>query len=278
VYPIQSKIDTESTEYLANQEHNFALIGQLHQHYAGSFLDAQFKTNTEKANKPRLQVRERINKLVDKGTSFLELSPLASIGQYNNEFPGAGLVTGTGKVHGRHVMVVANDPSIKGGTYVKETIKKHLRAQEIAMQNNLPCIYLVDSGGIFLPRQAEVFPDKNDFGRIFYNQAIMSAKGIPQVSVVLGPCTAGGAYIPAMSDETIIVKGQGTIFIGGPPLVQAATGETVTAEELGGGEVHTSISGVADHLAENDLHALDICRNIFGSMVAETQDDKKTKT
>lgn len=214
----------------------------------------------------KLLARERINLLVDQGTPFIELSALAATGQYDDGFPSAGIITGIGIINNRPAVIVANDATVKGGTYVKETIKKHIRAQEIAMQNQLPCVYLVDSGGIFLPRQAEVFPDRFDFGRIFYNQAKMSAAGIPQISVVMGSCTAGGAYIPAMSDETIIVKNQGTIFIGGPPLVKAATGEEVTAEELGGGDVHTKISGVADYLANNDADALDICRNIFETL------------
>lgn len=211
----------------------------------------------------KLLTRERIEILIDKGTPFIELSPLAAHRQYDGQFPSAGIVTGIGIIHGRETIIVANDATVKGGTYVQETIKKHIRAQEIAMQNHLPCVYLVDSGGIFLPQQANVFPDRNDFGRIFYNQAQMSADGIPQIAVVMGSCTAGGAYVPAMSDETIIVDKQGTIFIGGPPLIKAATGEVVTDEELGGGEVHTHISGVADHLAENDEQALQICRNIF---------------
>lgn len=214
----------------------------------------------------KLLVRERIDRLVDPGTPFIELSPLAAYGQYDNQFPSAGMVTGIGIVHGRETMIVANDATVKGGTYVRETIRKHIRAQEIAMQNHLPCIYLVDSGGIFLPQQAEVFPDRDDFGRIFFNQARMSADGIPQIAVVMGSCTAGGAYVPAMSDETIIVDNQGTIFIGGPPLVKAATGEVVTDEELGGADVHTRISGVADHLAKNDEHALQICRSIVETL------------
>lgn len=214
----------------------------------------------------KLLARERINLLIDVNTPFLELSALASYDQYDNNFPSAGIVTGIGTVHGKKTLIIANDATVKGGTYIKETIKKHLRAQEIAIENNLPCVYMVDSGGVFLPEQAEVFPDKDDFGRIFYNQARLSAQSIPQVAIVMGSCTAGGAYVPAMSDETIIVKNQGTIFLGGPPLVQAATGDIVTAEELGGGDVHTSISGVADHLAQNDEHAIHICRNIFAGL------------
>ncbi len=211
----------------------------------------------------KLDARSRIELLVDVNTPFLELSALAAYGQYDNQFPSAGIITGIGKIHGKSCMIIANDATVKGGTYVKETVKKHLRGQEIALRNHLPCVYLVDSGGIFLPEQAQIFPDRDGFGRIFYNQAVMSANGIPQISIVMGSCTAGGAYVPAMSDETIIVKNQGTIFIGGPPLVKAATGEEVTAEELGGAFVHTSISGVADHLAENEIDAIRICRNIF---------------
>ncbi|MFO7999206.1 MAG: carboxyl transferase domain-containing protein [Bacteroidales bacterium] len=214
----------------------------------------------------KLLARERIDLLLDPNTPFLELSTLAAYGQYGDGFPSAGIITGVGVIHGHEVLVIANDATVKGGTYVKETIRKHIRAQEIAMQNKLPCIYMVDSGGVFLPEQAEVFPDKDDFGRIFFNQARLSAEGIPQIAIVMGSCTAGGAYIPAMSDETIIVKNQGTIFIGGPPLVKAATGEEVTPEELGGAEVHTTKSGVADHFAENDQHAIAICRNIFETM------------
>lgn len=214
----------------------------------------------------KLLARERINLLVDPNSPFLELSSFAAYDQHENSFPSAGIITGIGYISGRESVIVANDATVKGGTYIATTIKKHLRAQEIALQNHLPCVYLVDSGGVFLPDQAEVFPDRDDFGRIFFNQARLSALGIPQISVVLGSCTAGGAYVPAMSDETIIVRNQGTIFLGGPPLVKAATGEIVTAEELGGAEVHTSQSGVADHLAENEQHALQICRNIFETL------------
>ncbi len=214
----------------------------------------------------KLLARERIDLLVDPNTPFLELSSFAAYNQYDNAFPSAGIVTGIGLVEGRECMIIANDATVKGGTYIRETIKKHVRAQEIALQNKLVCIYLVDSGGIYLPEQANVFPDRFDFGRVFYNQARMSAEGIPQISVVMGSCTAGGAYVPAMSDETIMVRNQGTIFIGGPPLVKAATGEEVTPEELGGAEVHTSVSGVADHLAEDDVDAIKICRNIVAGL------------
>ncbi len=224
------------------------------------------KARDKHIERGKLLARDRINLLVDPNTPFLELSPLAAIDQYDNQFPSAGLVTGIGLIHGKEVVIIANDATVKGGTYIKESIKKHLRAQEIALQNHLACVYLVDSGGVFLPSQAEVFPDRDDFGRIFFNQAQLSATGIPQISVVMGSCTAGGAYVPAMSDETIIVKEQGTIFLGGPPLVKAATGEEVTAEDLGGGDVHARISGVADHLAENDQDALQICRDIFETL------------
>jgi acetyl-CoA carboxylase carboxyltransferase component len=210
----------------------------------------------------KLPVRERIDRLIDPGTAFLELSPLAAAGLYDDEAPGAGIVTGIGRIEDTTCVIVANDATVKGGTYYPVTVKKHLRAQEIAFENRLPCVYLVDSGGAFLPLQADVFPDRDHFGRIFYNQARMSAAGIPQVALVMGSSTAGGAYVPAMSDETVIVKGTGTIFLGGPPLVKAATGEEVSAEDLGGGDVHTRISGVADHLALDDEHALALGRSI----------------
>ncbi len=218
------------------------------------------------AEQKKMFVRDRVDALLDPGSPFLELSPLAAHGMYGGEAPGAGLVTGIGRVSGREVMVIANDATVKGGTYFPITVKKHLRAQEIAEQNRLACVYLVDSGGAFLPLQADVFPDREHFGRIFYNQARMSARRIPQVAIVMGSCTAGGAYVPAMSDEAVIVKGTGTIFLAGPPLVKAATGEEVTAEELGGADVHTRISGVADHLADDDAHALEIARAIVANL------------
>ena len=214
----------------------------------------------------KLLARERINQLIDPNTPFLELSPLAAYGLYDNEFPSAGIIAGIGVIHGKEAVISANDATVKGGTYVSQSIKKNIRAQEIALENRLPCVYLVDSGGVFLPEQSNVFPDRFDFGRFFYNQARLSAEGIPQIAVVMGSSTAGGAYVPAMSDEVIIVRNQGTIFLGGPPLVKAATGEEVTPEELGGADVHTSVSGVADHLAENDAHAIQICRNIFETL------------
>ncbi len=266
MFRIESKIDTSSSDFIRNKEEYLNVLKTyklvLAKVKAGG-PEAAVKRHKERG---KLLARERIDLLVDRNTPFLELSALAAYDMYNNEFPSAGLVTGIGVIHGKETMIVANDATVKGGTYMKEGIKKHVRAQEIAMENRLPCVYLVDSGGVFLHEQASVFPDKYDFGRFFFNQARLSAKGIPQIAVVMGSCTAGGAYVPAMSDETIIVRKQGTIFIGGPPLVKAATGEEVSAEELGGAEVHTSISGVADHLAMNDVHALQICRNIFESI------------
>src|SRR5690242_16386479 len=214
----------------------------------------------------KLLPRDRVRVLLDPGSPFLELSQLAAFGMYGDEAPGAGIITGIGRVMGRECVVVANDATVKGGTYFPITVKKHVRAQEIARENRLPCVYLVDSGGANLPNQDEVFPDRDHFGRIFFNQARMSSEGVPQIAVVMGSCTAGGAYVPAMSDESIIVKGQGTIFLGGPPLVKAATGEVVTAEELGGAEVHSRVSGVTDHMAVDDHHALGIARRIVGNL------------
>lgn len=246
-----------------NETINKTLSQELLQQIRKAILGGPEKQRKRHKRRGKLLARERIDRLIDPNTPFLELSPLAANGQYNDEFPSAGIVTGIGIIQGKEVMIVANDATVKGGTYVHETIKKHLRAQEIAQKNHLPSVYLVDSGGIFLPEQANVFSDKDDFGRIFFNQARMSAAGLPQIAIVMGSCTAGGAYVPAMSDETIIVRNQGTIFLAGPPLVKAATGEIVSDEDLGGADVHSSISGVADHLAENDDHALEICRNIF---------------
>jgi len=256
---INNKSQTENNEFSAILSH---FRSMMHRVYQGGGEKAVSKHR----KRGKLLARERIEKLIDPQTPFLELSPLAANGQYKEAFPSAGIVTGIGVIHGRESVMIANDATVKGGTYVRETIRKHVRAQEIAMENHLPVVYMVDSGGVFLPEQSRVFPDKEDFGRLFRNQAQMSAAGIPQISIVMGSCTAGGAYVPAMSDETIIVRNQGTIFIGGPPLVKAATGEEVTDEELGGAEVHTQISGVADHLAEDDLHALEICRNIFSNL------------
>jgi len=238
------------------------LVAELRERTAAVAQGGGDKARERHRSRGKLTARERIDRLLDPGTAFLELSALAAWDMYGGDAPGAGIVTGIGVVEGRECVVVANDATVKGGTYFPITVKKHLRAQEIAEQNRLPCIYLVDSGGAFLPLQAEVFPDRDHFGRIFYNQARMSAQGIPQIASVMGSCTAGGAYVPAMSDETVIVKGTGTIFIGGPPLVKAATGQEVSAEELGGADVHTRQSGVADHYATSDEHALAICRQI----------------
>src|SRR5690349_1257544 len=245
-----------------------ALVADLREQLAAAALGGSARSRARHVERGKLLPRERVDRLVDPSSPFLELSPLAANGLYDDAAPGAGMITGVGRVSGRECVIVANDATVKGGTYYPMTVKKHLRAQEIAAQNRLPCIYLVDSGGAFLPAQDEVFPDRDHFGRIFYNQANLSAQDIPQIAVVMGSCTAGGAYVPAMSDETIIVRNQGTIFLGGPPLVKAATGEEVSAEELGGGDVHTRISGVADHLAENDAHALSLCRQIVAKLNA----------
>ncbi len=250
---IRSRIRTDTPEFTANRAPDDG--ARCRSFASGSRTRARAAaraTSSAIASRASCPVRERIDRLLDEGSPFLELSPLAAWEMYDNEAPGAGLVTGIGRVSGREVLIVANDATVKGGTYYPITVKKHLRAQQIALENRLPCVYLVDSGGAFLPLQAEVFPDKEHFGRIFFNQARMSAERIAQIAVVMGSCTAGGAYVPAMSDETIIVKGTGTIFLGGPPLVKAATGEDVTAEELGGADVHTRLSGVADYLAEDD--------------------------
>ncbi len=266
MFRLQSKVSTLHSGFIRQREDYLKILNTYRERMATAMKGGPEQAVKRHKDRGKLLARERINLLVDRNTPFIELSPLAAYNLYDNEFPSAGIVTGIGIIQGKEAMIVANDATVKGGTYVQETIKKHVRAQEIAMENRLPCVYLVDSGGVFLPEQAKVFPDKYDFGRFFFNQARLSADRIPQISVVMGSCTAGGAYVPAMSDETIIVRNQGTIFIGGPPLVKAATGENVTAEELGGGEVHTMISGVADHLAENDVHAIQICRNIFESI------------
>jgi len=263
MYRLDSKIDTSSSDYRENFNHLESLVRQLEERYGEIKKGGPPKAHKKHEERGKLTARELIDHLVDRNSPFLELSPFAAIGMYGGDAPSSGIITGIGRVHGREVMIVANDATVKGGTYFPMTIKKHLRAQEIAMRNNLPCIYLVDSGGVFLPLQDGVFPDKEHFGRIFYNQAVMSAMGIAQISVVLGFCTAGGAYVPAMSDETIIVKEQGTIYIGGPPLVKAATGVDVTAEELGGADVHCRISGVSDHYAVDDKHAIKLTRNII---------------
>lgn len=266
MFRIESKINVNSDEFKKNKEEYHKLISkyrEIHRKFTSGGSERAIQKHKERG---KLLAHERVEKLLDPNTPFLELSPLAAYDIMDNEHPSAGIVTGIGIIHGREAVIIANDATVKGGTYIKETIKKHLRAQEIAMENNLPCVYMVDSGGVFLPEQANVFPDKDHFGRFFYNQARLSAMGIAQIAIVMGSCTAGGAYVPAMSDETIIVKKQGTIFLGGPPLVKAATGEVVTPEELGGAEVHTSISGVADHFAENDIHSIQICRNIFENL------------
>jgi 3-methylcrotonyl-CoA carboxylase beta subunit len=265
---LSSGVDASHPNYTANAVEQALLADDLKQRLAATALGGPEKSRERHVSRGKLLPRERIDRLLDEGSPFLEIAPLAANGMYNDDSPGAGLVTGIGLVRGRHVLVVCNDATVKGGTYYPITVKKHLRAQEIALENRLPCIYLVDSGGAFLPKQDEVFPDRDHFGRIFFNQAKMSAAKIPQIAAVMGSCTAGGAYMPAMSDETVIVRNQGTIFLGGPPLVKAAIGEVVTAEELGGGEVHTKISGVADHLAENDEHALEIVRDIMATVPA----------
>lgn len=262
---IHSKLNTKSEEYL-NNRHAFLQHLEIFKQRLGKVYDRSREESVQRhIKRGKLLPRERIDRLIDRGSFFLELSPFAAWDQYNNDFPSAGIITGIGLVHGRETVIVANDATVKGGTYIPETIRKHIRAQEIAMNNHLPCVYLVDSGGVFLPEQARVFPDRDHFGRIFYNQARMSALGIPQIAVVMGSSTAGGAYVPAMCDETIMVRNQAAVFLGGPPLVKAATGEDVTAEELGGADIHTSRSGVADYLAENEKHALDLCRDILAN-------------
>ena len=265
---LDSKLAASSAEFQENAAHHRALVARLREALAAAREGGGEKERERHVSRGKLPVRERIERLLDPDSAFLEIAPLAGHGLYDGAAPGAGLVTGVGRVEGRAVMVVANDATVKGGTYYPVTVKKHLRAQEIALENRLPAIYLVDSGGAFLPLQAEVFPDRDHFGRIFYNEARMSAAGLPQIAAVLGSCTAGGAYVPAMSDETVIVKNQGTIFLAGPPLVKAATGEDVTAEELGGGDVHTRLSGVADHLADDDADALEKVREIVAHLAA----------
>src|ERR1700752_1833809 len=257
---LSTSIDTSSLEFKQNSEYHKKLANELKERLARVPEGGGEKYRKRQEEQGKLFVRERIERLLDPGSPFLELSALAATDLYDNEGPGAGIVTGIGRVSNREAMVVANDAPVKGGSYFPMTVKKHLPAQQIAEENHLPCLYLVDSGGAFLPLQDEVFPDVNHFGRIFYNQARMSAKRIPQIAAVMGSCTAGGAYVPAMSDETIIVRGTGTLFLGGPPLVKAATGEVVTAEDLGGADVHTRISGVADHFANDDEHALGLVR------------------
>lgn len=262
---IKTKVDTSAEDFEQNAAVNRALVAELKEIEEHILTGGSERAREKHVARGKLLPRDRISTLLDEDTSFLELGRMAAYEVYGDDVPAAGIITGIGRVSGVECMIVANDATVKGGTYYPLTVKKHLRAQEVAEQNNLPCIYLVDSGGAFLPRQDEVFPDRDHFGRIFYNQARMSSKGIPQIAAVMGSCTAGGAYVPAMCDEAIIVRNQGTIFLGGPPLVRAATGEVVDAESLGGGTVHTRISGVADHLAENDAHALEIVRSIIAS-------------
>ncbi|AMA58092.1 carboxyl transferase domain-containing protein [Bradyrhizobium sp. CCGE-LA001] len=264
--PLHSSIDPSSSDFGRNSEAMRGLVADLREklsQVAGGGGEASRNRHTARG---KMLARQRVDLLVDPGTSFLELSPLAAYGLYGGDVHSASVVTGVGRVAGRECVIVANDATIKGGTYYPMTVKKHLRAQDIARQNNLPCVYMVDSGGAFLPLQDEIFPDERHFGRIFYNQAQMSSQGIPQIAIVMGSCTAGGAYVPAMSDESIIVRNQGTIFLGGPPLVKAATGEVVTAEELGGADVHSRQSGVTDHYAQNDAHAIGIARRIVGTL------------
>ena len=263
---LTSKLNCRAEDFRGNAEAMERLVENLKDKISAIALGGGADARHKHVARGKLLPRDRVQMLLDPGTPFLELSQLAACDMYDNDAPSAGIITGIGRVHGLECMIVCNDATVKGGTYYPMTVKKHLRAQEIAAENNLPCIYLVDSGGANLPNQDEVFPDRNHFGRIFYNQANMSARGIPQIAVVMGSCTAGGAYVPAISDESIIVKEQGTIFLGGPPLVKAATGEVVTAEELGGGDVHTRLSGVADHLAQNDMHALSIARVIVSNL------------
>ncbi len=263
---LESHLNPQDDRFQQNAIHNRALVEELRARLNEARRGGGARARQRHAEQGKLLVRDRIDRLLDSGSPFLELSALAAWDMYDREAPAAGIVTGIGRVAGRECMVVANDATVKGGTYYPMTVKKHVRAQQIALENHLPCIYLVDSGGAFLPLQDEVFPDVDDFGRIFYNQAIMSAGGIPQIAAVMGSCTAGGAYVPAMSDEAVIVKGTGTIFLGGPPLVKAATGEEVSAEALGGAEVHTRISGVADHFAVDDEHALELVRGIVATL------------
>ena len=262
----KTKINLHSDDFQRNAERMRELVGDLKEKMKKISIGGSEEARGKHIERGKLLPRERVNLLLDSGSPFLEFSQLAAHDMYDNDVPSAGIITGIGRVSGKEVVIVANDATVKGGTYYPVTVKKHLRAQEIALENHLPCIYLVDSGGAFLPLQDQVFPDRDHFGRIFYNQARMSAIGIAQIGVVMGSCTAGGAYVPAMSDENVIVKEQGTIFLGGPPLVKAATGETVSAEDLGGGEIHTKISGVSDHLAENDKDALRIARDIVSGL------------
>ncbi|WDF74602.1 carboxyl transferase domain-containing protein [Novosphingobium sp. KACC 22771] len=267
---LETGIAADSDTFRANAAHNRALAEKLRADVAAAALGGGEAARQRHVGRGKLLARDRIDRLLDPGSPFLEIGQLAAHGLYGGEVAGAGIVAGIGRVAGRQVMIAANDATVKGGTYFPMTVKKHLRAQEIAAENNLPCIYLVDSGGANLPHQAEVFPDRDHFGRIFFNQAQMSARGIPQIACVMGSCTAGGAYVPAMSDESVIVRGQGTIFLAGPPLVQAATGEIISAEELGGGDLHGRKSGVVDHVADNDDHAITILRDIVGTLAPQS--------
>ena len=264
--PLRGHADPGSDAFARNHAENAALAAQLRDKLEQVRLGGPEQSRKRHTARGKLLPRDRVDTLLDPGSPFLELSPLAADGLYGGDAPAAGIITGVGRVSGRECVIVANDATVKGGTYYPVTVKKHLRAQEVALHNNLPCVYLVDSGGAFLPRQDEVFPDREHFGRIFYNQATMSKRGIPQIAAVLGSCTAGGAYVPAMCDEAIIVRDQGTIFLGGPPLVKAATGEVVSAEDLGGGDLHSRVSGVTDHLAEDDADALRIVRDIVKTL------------
>src|SRR5688500_2333151 len=263
---IPTNANLGDAEHKANRDAMDAIMAEYRQKTATAMQGGGDEAVAKHKKRGKLLARERIDALLDEGAPFLEFSTMAADGMYGGDAPGAGVVTGIGPIHGRECVIVANDATVKGGTYFPMTVKKHLRAQEIALENHLPCVYLVDSGGAFLPEQDQVFPDRNHFGRIFYNQARMSAAEIPQIAAVLGSCTAGGAYVPAMSDEAVIVRGQGTIFLGGPPLVKAATGEIVSAEDLGGGDVHARASGVVDHLAGDDDEALAILRSIVGTL------------
>jgi acetyl-CoA carboxylase carboxyltransferase component len=275
---IESRVSPSSPEFKQNRDLMLASITRLRAEIERIRHGGPEESRKRHTERGKLLARDRVGALLDPQTPFLELSTLAAFDLYDNEAPAAGIVTGIGRISGREAVIVANDATVKGGTYYPLTVKKHLRAQEIAMQNHLPCIYLVDSGGAFLPMQAEVFPDRDHFGRIFYNQARMSAMSIPQIAIVMGSCTAGGAYVPAMCDENVIVKEQGTIFLGGPPLVRAATGEEVSAEQLGGGDVHTRLSGVSDHLADDDNHALQIARSIFENLGSRRSPDLEQDT
>jgi 3-methylcrotonyl-CoA carboxylase beta subunit len=263
---IVSQLDTGSPAFRANADRTRELVEELRARTAEAALGGPERAREKHLKRGKLLPRDRVERLLDPGSPFLELSPLAAYGMYEGDVHGAGMIAGIGRVGGRDVMVACNDATVKGGTYYPMTVKKHLRAQEIARENRLPCIYLVDSGGANLPFQADVFPDKEHFGRIFFNQANLSAEGVPQIAVVMGSCTAGGAYVPAMSDETVIVRKQGTIFLGGPPLVKAATGEEISAEDLGGADVHARRSGVVDHYAAHDDHALQIARDIVAGL------------